>query len=707
MAVLSKIRQRSVFLIVIIAMALFAFVFMDVFNSGGFTSNKEQNTIATINGNDIPRVDFVRKVETALRNMGANATNLQAANAVWNNELRTVLLKEQIESLGLQISDDQLQNLLAQSLSGNPTFSNEAGIFDSNKLQEYLEDVKKNSPEQYAQFVDFEKNISQNALEQNYYNMIRAGLTATSFEAKMEHKLENDKVDIEFVQIPYSNIPDDEIQVSEKDIVDYMKRNSEKYQVDAAVDIQYVLFEEKATSDDEAEIETEITKLLSPQVSFNSFTNQNDTLPGFKDVTDHASFVAQHSDGQFNDRWFFKYQLQENISDTLFQMNKGEVYGPYKSEGRYNLTKVTDIRQMPDSVQTKHILIAWDGIELPLKKSRTKEQAKSLADSLLNVLKRDTSKFESLALEFSEDPDVETNKGDLGYLTPGSLNIKKYNDFAFENKTGDKEVIETEYGYFIVHIEDQKNIQKAIKVVNIIKSVQPSEKTINQTFVKATRFESNASGNDFIAAAKEEMLDVRPVKRIGELEENIPGIGNNRSIINWAFEKNTKTGDIKRFNVNNGYAIVQVTAKNEKGLLPVGEASAVVTPIVRNELKAKRIKESVTGKSLEEVASEQDTQIKRANALNRKVTTIPEAGNEPKVVGTAFGIAEGQTSGLIEGKNGVYMVRVLSKAKAPETQNYTAYITQINNRRTANINTNIFNALKKNAKIEDRRASFY
>lgn len=707
MAVLSKIRQRSVFLIVIIAMALFAFVFMDVFNSGGFTSNKEQNAIATINGNDIPRVDFVRKVETALRNMGANATNLQAANAVWNNELRTVLLKEQIESLGLQISDDQLQNLLAQNLSGNPTFSNEAGIFDSNKLQQYLEDVKKNSPEQYAQFVDFEKNISQNALEQHYYNMIRAGLTATSFEAKMEHKLENDKVDIEFVQIPYSNIPDDEIQVSEKDIVDYMKRNSEKYQVDAAVDIQYVLFEEKATSDDEAEIETEITKLLSPQVSFNSFTNQNDTLPGFKDVTDHASFVAQHSDGQFNDRWFFKHQLQENIADTIFQLNKGEVYGPYKTEGRYNLTKVTDIRQMPDSVQTKHILIAWDGLELPLKKNRTKEQAKSLADSLLNVLKSDTSKFESLALEFSEDPDVETNKGDLGYLTPGSLNIKKYNDFAFENKTGDKEVIETEYGYFIVHIEDQKNIQKAIKVVNIIKSVQPSENTINQTFVKATRFESNASGNDFIAAAKEEMLDVRPVKRIGELEENIPGIGNNRSIINWAFEKNTKTGDIKRFNVSNGYAIVQVTAKNEKGLLPVGEASAVVTPIVRNELKAKRIKESVTGKSLEEVASEQDTQIKRANALNRKVTTIPEAGNEPKVVGTAFGLAEGQTSGLIEGKNGVYMVRVLSKAKAPETQNYTAYITQINNRRTANINTNIFNALKKNAKIEDRRASFY
>jgi peptidyl-prolyl cis-trans isomerase D len=706
MAVLNKIRQQSIFLIVIIAMALFAFVFMDVIEGGGFSSNKEQNTIATINGNDISRTDFINKVENALRNMGANATNLQAANVVWNNELRAVLIREQIESLGLQISDDQLTSLLAQNLSGNPTFSNQAGMFDPFMLQEYLADVKVNAPEQYRQFIEFEKTISQTALEQTYYNMIRAGVTATSFEGRKEYKLENDKVDIEFIQIPYSNIPDDEIQVTEKDIADYIKRHAERYQADAAVDIQYVLFEERASSADEAEIEAEINALLEPQVSYNSITQTNDTLPSFREVTDYATFVAQHSDGQFNDRWFFKYQLPEDIADDLFSLSKGEIHGPYRTEGRFNLSKVIDVRQMADSAQAKHILISWDGLQSAGSISRTKEQAKSLADSLLSVVRRDNAKFANLAVEFSDDPSSAENQGDLGYLQPGAT-IEEFDEFLFNNRTGDKAVIETEFGFHVISIEDQKNEQKAIKVVNIIKNIEPSEETLNQTFVKATRFESNASSSDFVAAAKEEMLDVRPVRRIGELEESIPGIGNNRSIVNWAFERRTKVGDIRRFNVRNGYAIVQVTAKSDKGLMPVSEVSSVVTPIVRNEKKAKRIMESVTGNTLEEVASQQDTQIKRANALNRKLTTIPDAGNEPKVVGTAFGLAEGQTSGLIEGRNGVYMVRVLSKTEAPDTQNYSAYISQINNRRASNINTNVFNALKKKAKIEDRRANFY
>lgn len=707
MAVLSKIRQRSVFLIVIIALALFAFVFMDVIEGGGFTSNKEQNTVATINGNDISRLDFINKVDNALRNMGGNTTNLQAANVVWNNELRSILIGEQIESLGLQISDQQLNNLLSQNLSGNPTFSNQAGIFDPYMLQEYLADVRVNAPELYAQFIEFEKTISKNAIEQTYLTMVRAGLTATNFEGRKEYKLENDKVDIEFVHIPYASISDEDIQVTERDIADYIKRNEERYQTEAAIDIQYILFEENPTANDEAEVEEEINALLQPQIRYNSITQTNDTLPSFSEVTDYASFVAQHSDGQFNDNWVFKYQLPENIADTIFSLNKGSIYGPFRTEGRFNLAKVIDTRQMPDSVQTKHILIAWDGIDLPLKESRTKLEAKSLADSLLNVLRRDNSKFEALAIEFSEDPDVVTNRGELGYLTPGSLNIKEYNDFAFNNTVGNKDVIETEFGYFIVSIESQKNVQRAIKLANIVKNIQPSEETLNQTFVKATRFESNASSTDFVEAAKADELDVRPVRRITELDENIPGIGNNRSIVNWAFERRTRVGDIRRFNVSNGYAIVQITAKTDKGLMPVSEVSSVVTPIVRNEKKAQKIKQAAKGSTLEEVASSQNVEIKRATALNRKVPTIPDAGNEPKVVGAAFGLAEGQTSGLIEGRNGVYMVRVLSKSEAADVQNYSAYITQINNRRSANISAGIFNALKKKATIVDRRSNLY
>lgn len=708
MAVLNKIRQRSVFLIIIIAMALFAFVLADVFQNGGFTSNKEQNTIATINGKDISRNDFLNKVENALRNMGANATNLQAANAVWNNEVRATLFKEQFEQLGLQISDEQLQNSLAQNLSGNPTFSNEAGIYDPLKVQEYLADVKENAPQQYAQFVEFEKSVSQNAIEQTYYNLIRAGLNATTFEAKQEYKLENDKVDIEFVQVPYTSIPDDQIQVSEKDIEEYIKRNAEKYQVEAAVDFQYVLFAENPSEEDEAAIKAEIEALLQPQISYNSITEANDTLPSLKEATDIASFVAQHSDGQYTDRWYFKYQLSPEVADTLYSLEKNEIYGPYKSTGRYNLVKVVDIRQMADSVKTKHIMVAWDELQVPESKSRTKEEAKSLADSLLNAIKRDATKFEALALEFSDDPSVQENKGDIGYLTPGSVSLKEFDDFAFNNNQGSVDVVETENGFFIIKIEEQKNIQKAIKVAYVVKTILPSEATMNQIFTEATKFESKALNTDFIAAAKEdEISDVRPVNRVGELEENIPGIGTNREIVNWAFEKETNVGDIKRFDVNNGYAIVQLTNKNPKGLMPVSEASAQVTPLVRNEKKAKQIIEAANATSLEEFASANNTEVKRANSLNRKSPLIPDAGTEPKVVGKAFGLDQGESSGLIEGKNGVYMVRVLSKTNAPETNNYNTYITQINNKRVSNVSTNVLNALKKKAKIEDRRANFY
>lgn len=708
MAVLNKIRQRSVFLIIIIAMALFAFVLADVFQNGGFTSNKELNTVGTINGNDISRNDFLNKVENALRNMGPNATNLQAANAVWNNEVRANLFREQFEKLGLQISDEQLQNNLAQNLSGIPTFSNEAGIFDPFKLQEYLADVKENAPQQYAQFVEREKAISQNAIEQTYYNLIRAGLTATTFEGKQEYKLENDKVDVEFVHIPFSSIPDEEIQVTEKDIEDYIKRNAQKYQVETAVDFQYVLFAENPSEEDEATIENEIKALLQPQIKYNSISGANDTLPSFQATTDVAAFVAQHSDGQFTDRWLFKNQLSPEVADTLYSLNKGEVYGPFKAQGRFNLAKVTDIRQMADSVKTKHIMISWEGLETAGSTSRTQEEAKTLADSLLNVIKRDGSKFEDLAVKFSDDPSVEENKGDLGYLTPGSVSIKEFNDFAFDNAEGAIEIVETDLGFFIIKIEEQKNIQKAIKVAYIIKSILPSEQTLNQTFTDATRFESKALSTDFISAAKEDNIsDVRPVNRVGELEENIPGIGSNREIVKWAFEKETKVGAIKRFDVNNGYAIVQLTNKNPKGLMPVSEASAQVTPLVRNEKKAKRIIENNNASTLEELASANNVEVKRANALNRKSPLIPDAGTEPKVVGTAFGLADGQTSGLIEGKNGVYMLRRLSGIEAAQRDDFSSYISQINNRRASNINASVFNALKEKADIEDRRTNLY
>ena len=77
MAILNKIRQRSLFLIIIIALALFSFVLGGLIKNGSALSAKSQNTVGTVNGKDITRTEFLEKVEVAQKQAGASATNTQ------------------------------------------------------------------------------------------------------------------------------------------------------------------------------------------------------------------------------------------------------------------------------------------------------------------------------------------------------------------------------------------------------------------------------------------------------------------------------------------------------------------------------------------------------------------------------------------------------------------------------------------------------
>ena len=176
MAVLNKIRQRSVFLIVIIALALFSFVLADVIRNGGLSSQKSQNVVATVNGEEISREDFARQVDAYQQNMGPNATTAQVVNQVWDLKLREVVLQEEFEKLGINVGEAQVRQLLRLQLAQNPNFVNEAGMFDENKLQEYVANLKATSPQAYNQWVAYENSIAENAKENIYYNMVRAGI---------------------------------------------------------------------------------------------------------------------------------------------------------------------------------------------------------------------------------------------------------------------------------------------------------------------------------------------------------------------------------------------------------------------------------------------------------------------------------------------------------------------------------------------------
>src|SRR5690606_27061318 len=150
------------------------------------------------------------------------------------------------------------------------------------------------------------------------------------------------------------------------------------------------------------------------------------------------------------------------------------------------------------------------------------------------------------------------------------------------------------------------------------------DETINTLFAEATQFEMETiGGKEFTAAAKEHNYLVRPVNKIKEMDENLPGLSAQRSIVQWAFNEDTKLGEIKRFNINNGYAVVQLTAKYRAGLMSAEDASVLALPKIRKEKKAAQVIAANKGKTMDAFAKDNNVVATTASALTMKSNTIP------------------------------------------------------------------------------------
>lgn len=707
MAILNSIRKRGVFLVIIIALALFSFILADVIRNGGFSTEKSLTTVATVNGEKIPREAFMKKVETTQRSLGPNGTTAQAVNSVWDRELRAVLQKQQYEQLGLSAQPEKLEEEMRNGLATNATFQDATGNYSPGKVQEYVANVRLNNPTAYQAWLDYEENLRTITLQNTYYNMIKGGLRSTLSEGEKQYRFENDKRNLQYVYIPYSKIADADVEVTDAEITSFVKGHSSEFEVEPQVDIQYVSFNETPSNEDIAAAEADIKSFLEDKKVYNKATNQSETVKGLKNTDNYSEFVNTNSDVAFQDLYFFKKDLPSTIADTLFKTPVGSIYGPYKLGNSNNISKVIAEKTMPDSVQSKHILIRYEGsMRASDAITRSKEDAKKLADSLNAAIKKTPSKFNDLAIEFSDDKSNSEKGGDLGFSGPGRM-VPAFDAFIFDNPTGTVGVVETDFGFHVVGVEDQRNRQRAIKIATISKEVEASEGTLNDVFAKASKFEVASQKGDFAEVAKEQELALKPVNKIGALDANIPGIGNNRTIVNWAFNDESEVGDVKRFSTPEGYVIAQLTRKSPKGLMSVAEASAIVSPKIRNEKKAAKIRAAITGESLQDIASSQGVTVQTATAITMAAPTLAGAGAEPAVVGAAFAKPVGESTALINGDKGVFKVKVIAENNAPDLETYANYSNQLNSAATPAVNTKVYQALKKAADIEDNRANMF
>ncbi|MBP4142893.1 peptidylprolyl isomerase [Flavobacterium sp. P4023] len=696
MAVLQKIRQRSLLLILVIGFCLLAFIIGDIFNSGGFNSTSKD--VGSIDGKDISFEDFRVKVSNVEKS-GQGITSTEAANRVWEQEVSIALLSSEFEKLGLRVGEKHLLEVLKadQNIGGNPLFMNAAGVFDVAKFKEYF----KSNPEQ-AQFLkDREKDAELNAKYQMYNTMIKAAVYTTESEGKMKYEMEANKVNFAYVAGLYSTIKDSDVKVTDSEIVDYMKKNEKKFKADESREVEYVLIEDKPSPADEAEIKSKISALLTGSVVYNQATGKNDTVAGFRTTKNVIDFVNSNSDIPYDSTYIAKKDLPAIDADKLFNLAPGTVYGPYIFGQYYCISRSMGMKNGVNA-KASHILISYEGTQVPNKKEkRTKAEAKAKAESILAQVTANPDSFLMLAFTASDDSSSQQG-GDLGYFGPNQM-VKPFNDFVFNNGIGKVGLVETDFGFHIIKITDK---QDGIRLATVAQKIQASEGTSDKMFTQATKFEMEAADKDFSKAAKEMGLTVAPAVSVKGMDENFGSLGKQRNIVRWAFENDVKQGSVKRFEVANvGHVIAKVKSIDKSGLVAVSVARPYVEQILKNKKKAELIKAKMTGSSLEAIAKAVGGSVQQATDLTMENAMLPNVGPEPKVVGNAFALAANKLSAPIEGNTGVYVVKNTSTVKAPALKDYKTYVAKIEAQNGAEVNR-VIPALKGNAKIKDNRQQF-
>lgn len=700
MAVLSKIRQRSFFLIVIIALALFSFVLADVIKGGGFGSSA--NDVGSVNGTDIATQEFMQKVAQAEK-QGQGMSNTQAINNVWEQEIRSVLLNEEFEKLGLRIGPDQLINVIKSdpNISQNPQFLNEVGQFDENKFKEFVKSKRNDpNPDSWTQWKNYENNLEKYAKELMYNNMLKGGVYVTKAEGKFMQEVEAKKVDFDYVTLPYTNINDDQVKVSDDEIMAFVKKSPKKYKSETTASFDYVLFESKPSVEDGKAMESSINNVLLGTVKYNEDTKLTDTLPGLRDVKNIGEFVNANSDIKFDSTYLAKKDLPLDFQEQLFILETGEVFGPYVFNGYQCVSKMV-AKKANASVKASHILLAYEGAAQS-SATRTKEEAQALANNLLAQAKANPSTFAVLASTNTDDPGSKNTGGQYDNIAKGQM-VPTFDAYIFDNAIGSIGVVETDFGFHVIKVDDKYS---GVLLGTIAQKIEASEITIDQVYTQASKFEADANEKDFEVVAKASALTVTPVASVKASEEYVQGLGAQREIIRWALNADNSVGTVKRFDISQGYVVAKLKSKNETGLMSIEAVRDIVMPILRNEKKAVLIRKKMSGSTLEDVAKSSKSSVTNAVGVSLASPIIQNLGAEPKVVGAAFALKASTTSKLIDGANGVYMVRTKNVVAAPAVTNYNSYITQEKTQQSSSAQSRAYQALKEKANIEDNRARF-
>jgi peptidyl-prolyl cis-trans isomerase D len=731
MSTLERLRKRSGLLVAIVGLALLAFVLTGLFERGGGSSifGNSDKSVGEIAGKSIDITMFKQKVDeaedTQKKNSGKASLSPeetdQIVQQVWNQMINEQVMQKEYDKLGIAISDEELYDMmvdhphpaLVRNLSDQqgkvaPTFADpKTGQISPEKIRAFTQSM---TDDQEGQWAQLENYVRQTRIIEKYNNLIKKGLYVTTSAAKREYLGQNTVASIKYVMKPYKLVDDKTIQVTDADLNTYYTAHQNEFKQEASRVLEYVVWDIAPTKEDIDSAKVQMQKVA-------------DDFRTKKPFAEDSSLVIAESDTRtFDMTYHIKGTLSPEIDSTMFRVEVGTVVGPYEENGTLKISKLIATKNSADSAKVRHILVGYKGSNAGETIVRSKEEAKTRADSILTALKKG-GKFEDFVEKFSDDggkkmpPTKKAGEyymgkgGDYGWLNSTSGFVEPFKNAGLDGKKGDIVIIESQFGYHIIEVLDTKGTQKKVQVATIETKTDASSKTKQAIFTLASEFAGKNTTNElFQKACADGKLNKRVTEKIKESDKTISGIESPKSLVRWAYDN--KKGTVSEpMEYGNKYIVASLTDVREKGIATIEQVKEEITAKVVQEKKAEQFTNEFklamnSASSIDALATSMKLQVMSTQNVNFNTNQIPGSAAEPSIIGAVSAQKMKTMSKPIVGKEGVFVVYVETVNEAAPMKDYkapqTAQIQAIQPR----VDYEVYNALKENANIVEHLTKF-
>ncbi len=670
MATLQRIRNHGVFLLVIVGLAMLAFILGDVLNSSSSYFNKSREYIGEIEGQKIHYTEYENAVEqlTEVYKIESGRSDFdedmhaQIRNQVWQMLVAKYTLQNQGEKIGMDITSDELYELCAganphQLITSRRMFAGQSGQFDRNYLINFLAsiEVDAENAEQQANlkqakdyWMYWENAVRLTAMQEKYVSLLQNLITANNLDAKYAAQAKQTRVSVDYAIKPYYTIADSLVNVSTSDIRKIYDERKQLYKQTPNRDIAYVAFPIVPS-----EADFELTEKA-----------MKDIEDEFRTTDEVALVVNSNSDVMYDGRSY----------------SEATVPAAYKEFAFAKGAKKNDF-----------LPLSYDEATRTFRMARIVEAGYSAPDSV---------QLKGIATQEGEEDQ------EFGWFTEADLQ-KNISEPAFAGKVGQRFTVALGMEDRTFEITGLTKATPKVKLAIIEQTVTPSSKTYAAIYNQANQFVvSNQSEEAFRAAAQEAQLEVETATNLQKMANKVDDLKASRAIVRWAFgAKEGQVSDV--FECGDKYIVAVLTACHDGEYRDFEDVQNTLRYEATNRKKAEYInKQIANAKTLAEVAEIFGNEVRHIDELTEDSYRFGAEGREPAAIGTAFATAAGEMSKPIRGNQGVIVLVPADVQRTDAEIDYTSEIASLNARTSYSLPYQLVNNLEQNAKIEDNRATF-